>query len=104
MMDGGGYSCIREFVVLFVDGNEGDGFWEGEMGGDKTRAIRDPRRTEIGGYKTRAVRSSGCVHNKPHIMPLGKPQTSILNPQTSYHALGQSSTLISCPRATLNQP
>ena len=85
------YHALAVFVVLFVDGNEGDGFWGEEMGGDKTWAGTRPAP-----YETRAVRSSGCVHNKPHIMPLGKPQTSILNTQ--------SSTLISCPRATLNQP
>jgi hypothetical protein len=66
------------------------------MVGDKTRAVRDPRRTEMGGYETRAVRDPRrtgfgmCSRQssilKPHIMPSG-------NPQLSYHALGQSSIL-----------
>ena len=45
-----GYSwmAIREFVGLFVDGNSWDVFWGGEMGGYKTRAVRDPRRTRDG--------------------------------------------------------
>jgi len=47
-VDGYSWMAIREFVGLFVDGNSWDVFWGGEMGGYKTRAVRDPRRTRDG--------------------------------------------------------
>ena len=57
-VDGYSWMAIREFVGLFVDGNSWVYSWMAiswgcflgrrEMGGYKTRAVRDPRRTRDG--------------------------------------------------------
>jgi hypothetical protein len=129
MMDGGVirvYHALAVFVILFVDGNEGDGFWEGEMdrtipGPYRDGRVQDPRRTDPrrtrpAPYETRALRDPRRTRPrrtrpapfgvrdvfttnliscpwanlkpqysilKPHIMPSGNPQSSILKTQNS---------------------